>query len=143
MENNNLHSSIEITASPLKKQIGQSGSDGNQQVRDRRIDFRVTAVEHAQLRAMALANGCNSLAQYAREVALSAGSGTIPSNAYQDQLKWLQEINRIGNHVEQISDSLRGGHEPDEEMLLILFQIQELAEQVWKEAKYGKATDEA
>ena len=140
---NDLHLSIEANASPLKRQAGQSGSDGNQHVRDRRLEFRVTAVEHAQLSAMALANECNSLAQYAREVALSAGCGTIPSNAYHEQLKWLQEINRIGNHVEEISAKLRGGREPDEEMLLVLLQIQELTEQVWQEAKYGAQTDTA
>ena len=140
---NDLHRSIEADASPLKKQAGQSGSEGKEHVRDKRIEFRVTTIEHAQLRAMALANGCSSLAQYAREVALSAGSGTIPSSAYQDQLKWLQEINRIGNHVEEISAKLRGGHEPDEEMLLVLLQIQELTEQVWQEAKYGAKTDAA
>jgi hypothetical protein len=140
---NDLHRSIEADTSPLKKQAGQSGSDGNEQVRGKRIEFRVSAVEHAQLRAIALANGCNSLAQYAREVALSAGSGTIPSSAYHDQLKWLQEINRIGNHVEEISVRLRGGYEPDEEMLLVLLQIQELTEQVWQEAKYGVKTDAA
>jgi vacuolar-type H+-ATPase subunit I/STV1 len=140
---NDLHLSIEADASPLKKQAGQSGSDGNEHVRDKRIEFRVTAVEHAQLRAMALANGCNSLAQYAREVALSAGSGTIASSAYHDQLKWLQEINRIGNHVEEILAKLRDGHDPDEEMLLVLLQIQELTEQVWQDAKYGAKTDAA
>jgi hypothetical protein len=140
---NDLHCSIEADASRLKRQTGQSGSDGNQHVRDKRVEFRVTVVEHAQLRAMALANGCNSLAQYAREVVLRAGSGTIPTSAYHDQLKWLQEVNRIGNHVEEISAKLRGDHEPDEEMLLVLLQIQELTEQVWQEAKYGAKTDAA
>ncbi|SAL39677.1 hypothetical protein AWB69_03974 [Caballeronia udeis] len=140
---NGARSIIEADASQFKKQAGQSGCDGNQHVRDKRVEFRVTAIEHAQLRAMALANGCNSLAQYAREAALSAGSGTIPSNAYHDQLKWLQEINRIGTHVEEISAKLRGGREPDEETLVVLLQIQELAEQVWQEAKSAKKTDHA
>ena len=131
------------TTPATKKQAGQSGEDGNTQVRSQRIEFRATPVEYAQLRAMALANGCNSVAQYAREMALNAGAGSIPSNVYQDQLKWLQTINRIGNHIDEIAAKLHDGREPDEEILMVLLQVQELAEQVWSEVKHGITPDAA
>jgi hypothetical protein len=126
------------STSSTKQKTGQSGSDGHAYRRTKRIEMRVSPIEHAQLSAMALGAGYKSLAQYLRENGLNVGRGLPPTADYHHQLLWLQVLNRIGNHLDQVALQLTHGKEPDEEMLMYVMQIQELAEQTWQEAKKEK-----
>ncbi|WP_245163763.1 hypothetical protein [Burkholderia glumae] len=51
------------------------------------------------------------------------------------QLQWLQVVNRIADHVGEIASQIVGGRQPDDDMLYYLLQIQEMAEDIWKEAR--------
>lgn len=125
------------TPSLVKNRIGQSGADGHAYRRTKRIELRVSPIEHAQLCAIAIGAGYKNLAQFLRESGLNTGRGLSPTADYHHQLLWLQVINRIGDHIDKVASQLAHGKEPDEEMLLYLMQIQELAEQVWKETRKG------
>jgi hypothetical protein len=118
----------------IKKQAGQSGIDGNIHRRIKRIEIRVSPQEHATLGENAIAAGYDNLAQYLRETGLN-GNTAHPSN---DELAWLQTINLIGNYVAEIAVQLKDGREPDEEILLVLMQVQDIAEEVWKEVKQAR-----
>ena len=122
-------------ATSIKSRTGQSGTDGHIYRRTKRIEMRVSPIEHAQISAMALGAGYKNLAQYLRENGLNTGRGLPPTADYHHQLQWLQGINRIGNLVDQVASQLNDGRHPDEEILLYLMQIQEVAEQIWQEAK--------
>ncbi|TDQ75488.1 plasmid mobilization protein [Paraburkholderia silvatlantica] len=129
----------EAFASPIKKQAGQSGIDGNTHRRDRRIEIRVSEVERDRIGECAIAAGYDNLARYLRETAL-ANPITPPSR---DDVAWLQAVNRIGNYVAEIAVRLNDGHQPDEEILLVLMQTQEYAEEIWKAVRQGRGTGEA
>lgn len=125
------------TVSPIIKQkAGQSGTDGHVYRRSERIELRVSPIEKAQLGAMALAANYDNLAKYLRETGLNAGN---VATTYHEELQWLQVINRIADSIDHISLEMRHGREIDEDMLLYVLQVQELAEQVWKEAKEGRS----
>jgi hypothetical protein len=68
------------------------------------------------------------------------GNTAHPSN---DELAWLQTINLIGNYVAEIAVQLKDGRAPDEEILLVLMQVQDIAEEVWKEVKQARGTGTA
>ncbi|NIF86877.1 DUF971 domain-containing protein [Burkholderia sp. Cy-637] len=123
----------------IKKQAGQSGIDGNTQRRDRRVEIRFSDDERDQLSDRAIAAGYTSLAQYLRETVLSPS----PVSATSDEMAWLQNINLIGNYVAEIAVRLNDGHQPDDEILLVLMQTQEYAEEVWKEVRQRRATGKA
>lgn len=106
-----------------------------EQRRTQRIELRVTATERAQLEALALALGHTNLAQYLRETGLHTGRALPPTADYHLQLQWLQAINRIADHVGEISAEIVNGRQPDEDILYYVLQIQEMAEDIWKEAK--------
>lgn len=129
----------EALASPIKKQPGQSGIDGNIQRRDQRIDVRVSPTEREKIGQLALESGYGNLAQYLRETAL-AGPASLSGDAH---TAWLQAINFIGNNVAEIATLLRDRQQPDDEMLVALLQLQECAEYVWKEVKQGRNTGNA
>ncbi|WP_321890716.1 plasmid mobilization protein [Paraburkholderia tropica] len=61
----------EAVASPLKKQAGQSGSDGNIYRRDQRIEIRLSHEERNQLEQKTVAAGYGSVPQYVRAVVLA------------------------------------------------------------------------
>ncbi|KGC36992.1 hypothetical protein [Burkholderia pseudomallei] len=106
-----------------------------EQRRTQRIELRVTAIERAQLKALALGSGYTNLAQYLRETGLHTGRALPPTADYQLQLQWLQAVNRIADHVGEIASQIVGGRQPDDDMLYYLLQIQEMAEDIWKEAR--------
>jgi hypothetical protein len=129
----------EAAASSIKKQAGQSGIDGNVQRRDRRVEIRFSNEERDQLAHRAIDSGYSNLAQYLREIVLNPSAE--PANS--DEQAWLQNINRIGNYVAEIAGRLNEGERPDDEILLALMQVQEYAEDIWKEVKQGRATGNA
>lgn len=106
-----------------------------EQRRTQRIELRVTAIERAQLEALALASSYTNLAQYLREAGLRTGKSLPPTADYHLQLQWLQAINRIAEHVGEIAAEITDGRQPDEDILDYVLQIQEMAEDIWKEAK--------
>lgn len=133
------HQYEKAAASSIKKQAGQSGIDGNMQRRDRRVEIRFSDDERDLLSDRAIAAGYTSLAQYLREAVLRPAAEPANNNEHE----WLQNINRIGNYVAEVAVHLNDGHQPDDEILLVLMQTQEYAEDVWKEVKQGKATGKA
>ena len=113
---------------------------GNDQRRTQRIELRVSAIERTQLEALALGIGYTNLAQYLREAGLHQGRGLPPTAHYHRQLQWLQAINRIADAISQIAGELADGRQPDDDILYYLLQIQEMAEEVWQEARHEKGT---
>jgi hypothetical protein len=117
-----------------KKCNGQSGEDGNQYVRTKRIELRVSPAEFSRIKANGREAGFNNTAQYVRERAVRSGGIDSPILTKKALLACQYELNRIGNNINQIARRLNQGASPDDEMLLVLLQIQELAEQSLKEA---------
>ena len=101
--------------------------------RAQRIYIRVTPQEKAELRRLAAVTGFGALATYMREKGLSDGITPTETNAL--HWEWLAAINRIGTEMDDIAAHLTNGREPDEEMLLLVMQLHELAQETWREAK--------
>ncbi len=123
----------------FEQAVPATSSNTNQTIaeqrRTQRIELRVTAIERAQLEALALTSGYTNLAQYLRETGLHTGRALPPTADYQLQLQWLQVINRIADHVREIADQIVGGRQPDDDMLYYVLQVHEMAEDIWKEAR--------
>nr|WP_294839831.1 plasmid mobilization relaxosome protein MobC [uncultured Methylotenera sp.] len=113
---------------------GQAGPDGNSFLRDKRVEIRVCQQEYEKLEKHALEAGYLNVAQYLRESGLTRKQITSPSTKQKENNQWLYEINRIGNNVNQIARHLNQGKVPDEEMLMLLLQIQDMAQDTLKEA---------
>lgn len=120
--------------SRIKLKNGQAGPDGNSFLRDKRVEIRVCQQEYEMLEKHALEAGYLNVAQYLRESGLTRKQITSPSTKQKEKNQWLYEINRIGNNINQIARQLNQGHEPDEEMLMVLLQIQDMAQDALKEA---------
>jgi len=120
--------------SRIKLKNGQAGPDGNSYLRDKRVEIRVCQQEYEKLEKHALEAGYLNVAQYLRESGLTRKQITSPSTKQKEKNQWLYEINRIGNNINQIARQLNQGHEPDEEMLMVLLQIQDMAQDALKEA---------
>jgi hypothetical protein len=129
----------EAAASDIKIRPGQSGIDGNIHRRYRRIEIRVNHNEYERIGQHAVESGYTSLGKYLRETGLNGTTVSSMSEAH----AWLSAINSIGNHIASIGVRLEDGHQPDDEILLALMQIQEYAEDVWKTVKQEAATGKA
>lgn len=113
--------------SRLKAKHGQSGSDGNHFLRTKRVEIRVCANEYSNLENNAVEAGYRNVAQYLREAGLERKELTSPLARRAEKNKWLYEINRIGNNINQIAKKLNQGNSLDDDVLLILSQIQDIA----------------
>lgn len=118
----------------IKFKAGQSGEDGNSYLRSKRIEIRTSPQEYAQLEHRAQQMGYHNLAQYLREAGLSREYLVSPTTRQKQKADWLFAINRIGNNLNQIARQVNAGHDPDDEILLMLAQIQEMVNQVLKQA---------
>ncbi|WP_257828861.1 hypothetical protein [Burkholderia glumae] len=81
-----------------------------EQRRTQRIELRVTAIERAQLEALALGSGYTNLAQYLRETGLHTGRALPPTADYQLQLQWLQGTRSFNDAPQRLrpADILQG-----------------------------------
>lgn len=122
--------------SRIKLKNGQAGPDGNSFLRDKRVEIRVCQQEYEKLEKHALEAGYLNVAQYLRESGLTRKQITSPSTKQKEKNQWLYEINRIGNNVNQIARHLNLNQAKvlDEEMLMVLLQIQDIAQDALKEA---------
>jgi hypothetical protein len=127
----------------IKFKAGQSGEDGNNYLRSKRIEIRASPQEYAQLEHRAQQMGYHNLAQYLREAGLSRKDLVSPTTRQKQKNDWLYAVNRIGNNLNQIARQVNAGHDPDDEILLVLAQIQEMVNQVLKQVlKPDEAGDE-
>lgn len=118
----------------LKKAAGQSGDDGNRQLRTQRIEIRVSPDEWRLVNEHAKTKGYANTAQFVRQQAVSGGGAENPNGARRALLDCQYQLNRLGNNVNQIARHLHLGRSPDEEIHLVLLQILELAEKLVSDA---------
>ena len=120
--------------SRIKYKAGQSGTDGNYYLRSKRIEIRTSPQEYEQLEGLAQAGGYHNLAQFVRESSLTSKDIISPLARQKERSDWLYAINRIGNNINQIARQLNQGKAPDDDMLLVLMQIQDMASDILKTA---------
>lgn len=119
---------------------GQCGSDGNEFKRLKRIEIKANNLEYAELRELAHRSGYTNLAQYMREIGLS-GKEINSKTKHMEAIRLCQfELNKIDNNLNDFSRQLNSKPEEpfNEEALLVLMQIKELAENVYQSAKGAK-----
>lgn len=104
------------------------GHDGHPHLRTRRVETRVSPDEHATICAFAIAQGYSSIAQYIRQQALY-GSVDSPSSQHKALIACQAELNDITSHVNQIALHLTKGEPLDDEMLMVMLQVLDLAEE--------------
>ena len=121
-----------------KRSNGQAGPDGNTYLRTRRVELRVCPQEHRSLCELASKAGFHSLAQYVRETALSRSHVESPTTRHKEQTAVLYALNRIGNNLNQIARRCNQGQPLDDEILLVLLQVQELAQENLSAFSEGK-----
>jgi hypothetical protein len=138
----------EVAGNIIKQQPGQAGHDGQQHLRTRRVETRVSPDEHATICARALSQGFGSVAQYVRQQAVHGSDTDSPFSNQHILLACQAELNDIAGHVNQIARHLTEGEPLDEEMLMVMMQVLDLAEEnlkrITKESKESNgATAEA
>lgn len=122
----------------IKQKNGQAGPDGNGLLRNRRIELRVSPQEYASICSHANARHFNSIAQYVREQALGSGVTDSAMSRHKAIVAATYELNKIGVNINQIARHLNSGQALDEEMLMVLLQVQDLAEENLKRIMHGK-----
>lgn len=138
----------EVADTTIKQQPGQAGHDGQHHLRTRRVETRVSPAEHATICARALSQGFGSIAQYVRQQAIHGGDADSPFANQHILLACQAELNDIASHVNQIARHLTEGEHLDEEMLMVMMQVLDLAEEnlkrITKESRESvRATAEA
>ena len=128
----------EVIGTTPKQQPGQAGRDGQPHLRTRRVETRVSPDEHATICSFATAQGYSSIAQYVRQQALY-GSGDSPVSQHKALIACQAELNDITSHVNQIARHLTEGASLDEEMLMVMMQVLDLAEENLKRITMGGA----
>ena len=118
----------EDAATIVKKKPGQAGHDGTSDLRTRRVETRVSPHEHATICSYANSQGFNSIAQYIRQQALYASSDSS-FRQHNILLACHAELNDIASQVNQIARHLTEGEPLDEEVLMVMMQILDLAEE--------------
>lgn len=124
----------------IKKSCGQSGSDGNQFKRVKRIEIKASYQEFEKLRELAHKSGYSSVAQYLRENGLS-NQAIYSQTKKMEALRQCQfELNKIGVNINQISHHLNSNPKTaiTEETMLVLMQISELAGNIYKASQGEK-----
>ena len=116
----------------------ETDKPGTSEVRNKQLYIRVTSSEKQALSHLAAVGGFLSMSAYMREKGLSSGITPTESNSLHWQ--WLGAVNRIGTELDDIAAHLAHGREPDEEMLLLVMQLHELAQETWREARAGNGT---
>lgn len=119
----------EVAGTITKQQPGQAGHDGQQHLRTRRVETRVSPEEHATICARALSQGFGSIAQYVRQQAVHGSDADLPFRHRHILLACQGELNDIAGHVNQIARHLTEGEPLDEEMLMVMMQVLDLAEE--------------
>lgn len=119
----------EVADNKTIQQPGQAGHESQQHLRTRRIETRVSPAEHATICARALSQGFGSIAQYVRQQAIHGGDAESPFANQQILLACQAELNDIAGHVNQIARHLTEGEPLDEEMLMVMMQVLDLAEE--------------
>ena len=122
----------------IKQKNGQAGPDGNGLLRNRRIELRVSPKEYAAICSHANVRHFNSIAQYVREQALGNEVTDSATSRHKAVIAATYELNKIGVNINQISRHLNSGQAPDEEMLMVLLQVQDLAEENLQRITHGK-----
>ena len=118
----------EVANAKREHQPEQAAHSKQQHLRIRRVETRVSPREHASICSLASAQGYSSVAQYVRQQALY-GSGVSPSTQYKALIACQAELNDMTGHVNQIARHLTDGEPLDEEMLMVLLQVLDLAEE--------------
>lgn len=116
---------ITIPPEEINQTPGQAGQPGPQRIR--RMEFRATADEHLAISRQARDQGFAHVASFVRERALH-GADT-PTARLTAILSCHAEINRLTVRIDAIAQHLTGGHPADEDLLLVLLQIQDMAEE--------------
>lgn len=116
----------QVIGTTPKQQPGQAGHDGQPHLRTRRVETRVSPDEHVTICAFATAQGYSSIAQYVRQQALY-GSNDSRSSQHKAMIACQAELNDITIHVNQIARHLTEGESLDEEMLMVMMQVLDLA----------------
>jgi hypothetical protein len=109
----------------IKQKNGQAGPDNQPYLRNRRIEICVSPAEYRKAEELASRAGYRNVAQFMREAALAGRVIASPHSRQEEKRKWLYEINRIGNNINQIARWLNEGNPTDSEILILLHQIQQ------------------
>ncbi len=119
-----------------KKCHGQSGEDeaGRSFKREKTIEIRVSFTELARLRELAYQGGFNSLAQYVREAAIAGKSAQSPSKRQEALRRCSFELSKIGTNCNQIAHKANSGSPIDQEMLMMLEQVKDIAQGLYENA---------
>lgn len=119
-----------------KQKPGQAGAaDTHPYLRTERLEIRISPHEKNQIQQNSVDCGFDSVAQYVRGQAVARQTAESPTGIRKELIRCQYQLNRIGNNVNQIARHLNQGASLDEEILLTLMQIQELADRLVQEAK--------
>lgn len=90
-----------------KKSSGQSGNDGNQELRTKRIEFSVSPTELEKLSLFYELSPQSTFAQFCREKILSnPGSASNNSEIKAQYASLIYQINKIGTNLNQIAKKI-------------------------------------
>lgn len=90
-----------------KKSSGQSGNDGNQELRTKRIEFSVSPTEFEKISLFYDLSPQSTFAQFCREKILSK-PGSVSNNAeiQAQYASLIYQINKVGTNLNQIAKKI-------------------------------------
>ena len=121
----------------VKKSAGQSGCDGNNQLRTKTVKFLCSPDEHESLVAIAHEAGYKSISHYVREQSLN--DKYLLSKAERNALLRCQkELIRIGNHCSDVIRHLHMDNEIDRAVYGAVKDIKKYAYLILESASNGE-----
>lgn len=99
-----------------KKRPGQSGYDGNHELRTKVVQFALSAFEYEKLVEQYMNSDCSTMAVYCREKSLSTGIAVVSKNLVKietvaelyklSRATGIAQTGRMGNNLNQIARKL-------------------------------------
>ena len=124
----------------IKKRSGQSGTDGNEELRTQTVKFLCSPTEQQRIIKLAHEAGETVIANYVRAQALADRSEK--SKAHKNAVLGCQrELTRLANHCRDIIKQLHFDNEIDRATFGAIKDIQNLAFKAYARACNGERVD--
>lgn len=121
----------------VKKRSGQSGSDGNNQLRTKTVKFLCSPDEHELLVVIANEAGYKSISQYVREQSLN-DKYRLSRAERNALLRCQKELVRIGNHCADVIRHLHMDSDVDRAVYGAVKDIKKYAYLILESASNGE-----
>ena len=113
-------------ASQKKKQAGQTGFDGNDELRNKVVQFTVSPSEYIKLLELYSKSTSSTLAYFCREKSLLSVPTNNKKHIISNHALEMFHLSKIGNNINQIAKKINSGESKDNIICELREELEEL-----------------